>query len=71
LDLEHRLTLVARNTEEVVTTQDLRALLETEAKPKAYWGFESSGLMHVGMGLVCGSKIKDLVKAGFDFIIFL
>jgi len=27
--------------------------------------------MHIGMGLVCGSKIKDLVRAGFDFTIFL
>jgi len=27
--------------------------------------------MHIGMGLVCGSKIKDMVKAGFDFVIFL
>lgn len=28
-------------------------------------------MMHVGMGLVCGNKIIDLVKAGFKFIIFL
>lgn len=27
--------------------------------------------MHLGMGLVCGSKIKDLIRAGFDFTIFL
>jgi len=27
--------------------------------------------MHIGMGLVCASKIKDMVKAGFDFIVFL
>jgi len=27
--------------------------------------------MHIGMGIVCGSKIKDMVKAGFEFIIFL
>jgi len=27
--------------------------------------------MHIGMGLVCGSKIKDMIKAGFHFIIFL
>lgn len=27
--------------------------------------------MHLGMGLVTGAKIKDLVEAGFDFIIFL
>ena len=27
--------------------------------------------MHIGMGLVCGSKIKDMINAGFDFTIFL
>jgi tyrosyl-tRNA synthetase len=71
LDLEERLGLVTRNTREVVTPQELRTLLETEAKPKAYWGFESSGLMHIGMGLVCGSKIKNMIDAGFEFTIFL
>jgi tyrosyl-tRNA synthetase len=71
LDLEKRISLVARNTQEVVTGDELRVLLETETRPRAYWGFESSGLMHIGMGLVCGSKIKDMIKAGFDFTIFL
>ena len=71
MDLEERLSLVTRNTQEIVTPQELRTLLETEAKPRAYWGFESSGLMHIGMGLVCASKIKDMIKAGFDFTIFL
>ena len=71
MDLEHRVDLVTGNTQEVVTSEELRELLETEAKPKAYWGFEASGLMHIGMGLVCGSKIKDMVNAGFDFTIFL
>jgi len=71
LDLEERLQLVARNTQEVVTREELRALLETETKPKAYWGFEASGLMHVGIGLICGAKIKDMVRAGFDFTVFL
>ncbi|RLI21333.1 tyrosine--tRNA ligase, partial [Candidatus Bathyarchaeota archaeon] len=28
-------------------------------------------IMHIGMGLVCGNKIKDMVDAGFHFIIFL
>jgi len=71
LDLEQRIDLVTRNAQEIVTREELRALLETESKPRAYWGFESSGLMHIGMGLVCGSKIKDMVKAGFEFTVFL
>jgi len=71
MDLEQRAHLVTRNAQEIVTHEELRALLETEAKPRAYWGFESSGLMHIGMGLVCGSKINDMVNAGFEFTIFL
>jgi len=71
LDLEQRLSLVTRNAEEIVTEPELRVLLETNAKPRAYWGFEASGLMHIGIGLVCSSKIKDIVKAGFEFIVFL
>src|SRR5712692_4389344 len=34
-------------------------------------GFRPPGLMHIGQGLVCGEKIKDLIDAGFDFTIFL
>jgi len=71
LDLEERLSLVLRNTEEVVTPEEIRNLLETKTEPKAYWGFECSGFMHVGIGLVPGAKIRDMVKAGFNFTIFL
>jgi tyrosyl-tRNA synthetase len=28
-------------------------------------------MMHIGQGLVCGNKIRDLIDAGFDFTIFL
>ncbi len=28
-------------------------------------------MMHIGQGLVCASKIQDLIKAGFHFIVFL
>lgn len=43
MDLERRISLVMRGAEEVITPKELRALLEVEARPKAYWGFESSG----------------------------
>jgi len=71
LDLEKRIDLVMRNAEEIVTREELRSLLETNSNPKAYWGFECSGLMHVGIGLIPGAKIKDMIEAGFDFTIFL
>lgn len=71
MDFENKLDLIAMNLSEIVTKNELRNLLETEEHPKAYWGFECSGLMHLGMGLVCGNKIKNLINAGFDFTIFL
>jgi len=71
MDVAERLGLATRNTEEVITEEELERLLEEKEKPRAYWGFECSGLMHVGIGLVCGEKIRDLVDAGFEFIIFL
>ena len=43
LDTEERMNLIMRNVEEVVTPEELRVLLKTEARPRAYWGFESSG----------------------------
>ena len=71
MDLQKRIDLVMRNTAEVVTSQEIRILLETNVSPKAYWGFECSGLLHIGIGLVCSAKIKDMVNAGFKFTIFL
>ena len=71
MDTERRLDLILRGTEEVITEDELKQLLETTASPRAYWGFEPSGGMHIGTGLVCGGKIKDMVDAGCKFTIFL
>jgi tyrosyl-tRNA synthetase len=71
MDLEKRLYLVRKNTQEIITEEELRDLLETNLRPKAYWGFECSGFLHLGNGLLCGSKIIDLIHAGFNFIILL
>ena len=71
MDTETRFKLATQETEEVITKEELKTLLETNQRPKAYWGFEASGLMHIGMGLVCGKKIKDMIQAGFNFTIFL
>jgi tyrosyl-tRNA synthetase len=71
LDLQKRIDFVIRNTAEIVTPEEVRTLLETNDHPTAYWGFECSGLLHVGIGLVCSAKVKHLVNAGFKFTIFL
>ncbi|OPY31481.1 MAG: Tyrosine--tRNA ligase [Methanomassiliicoccales archaeon PtaU1.Bin124] len=70
MDLETRYQLVARNTEEIVTPEDLRQLLATKERPTGYIGFEPSGLAHIGW-MVCAQKVKNFVEADFDFIVFL
>ncbi|RLG60288.1 tyrosine--tRNA ligase [Candidatus Geothermarchaeota archaeon] len=71
MNLEERLKLIKRGTQEIITEAELKQLIEEKKSPKAYWGFECSGLMHIGMGLVVGYKIRDLIKAGLRFYIFL
>jgi tyrosyl-tRNA synthetase len=71
VDAQQRLELILRGTEEVITKEELQLVLETTVRPRAYWGFEPSGGMHIGTGLVCGGKIKDMVDAGCDFTILL
>ena len=71
MELEERLELITRNTVEVVTPEELAELLASGRRPHAYWGFECSGPMHIGMGLLCGQKMLDLLKAGFRLTILL
>jgi len=71
MDAKERLKLIKHNTEELMTEEDLVKLLESGQELKHYIGFEISGKPHLGHGLVCMSKIKDLVDAGVDCSIFL
>jgi tyrosyl-tRNA synthetase len=72
LDLEKKIELICRPpTEEVLTPEDLRQLLETEEHPIAYNGWEPSGLVHLGTGVICAYKMKDFAEAGLRFKAFL
>jgi len=69
--LETRLNLVTRDLQEIIVINELRELLETKEHPRGYVGFEPSGLMHAGTGLIVGQKMRDYAEAGFHFIIYL
>ena len=72
MDIERRIELITRApTEEVLLEEELRQLLETETHPIAYNGFEPSGPVHLGTGLMCAYKMKDLIEAGIDFRVYL
>ncbi len=69
MEPEERFKLIARNTEEIITAEELMALLATKDAPRGYVGFEPSGLVHIGW-MVVTQKVKNFVDAGFEFIIF-
>ena len=69
MSVEERFNLITRNTEELITEDELRDVLTKNPSPTAYIGFEPSGLVHMGWALVAG-KIKDLINAGFKVIVF-
>jgi tyrosyl-tRNA synthetase len=71
LDLEKKIELICRPpTEEVLTMEELRELLETNEHPGHYIGFEISGALHLGNFIVSGFKINDLLKAGVHCQVF-
>lgn len=67
MDVETKLKLVNLVGEEIVTEQELRALLETNDHPVAYDGFEPSGLAHVPFGIYRAINLEDLIRAGIKF----
>ena len=72
MDVEERLALVTREpTEEVVTQEELRALLQAKAHPRHYIGLEISGVLHLGSLVLTGFKINDFIKAGIHSTVFL
>jgi tyrosyl-tRNA synthetase len=70
VDLEERVSRVARYTQELLTPEELRGVFETHRRPRAYIGFEPSGRLTIGH-LVTARKMRDLVEAGCDLTVFL
>lgn len=62
-------SLVTRNAVEVVTDDELRALL-VKSKKRVYAGYEPSGEIHLGH-LVTVNKLIDLKEAGFEVVVLL
>lgn len=60
---EKRMETIKKNTEEIVTEQELIEVMKKK-KPVAYCGYEPNGPMHLGH-FVTVTKLIDLEKAGF------
>ncbi|MFC7044243.1 tyrosine--tRNA ligase [Halobacteriaceae archaeon GCM10025711] len=62
--------LITRNTEEVVTEEEVRELAESPEGKRVYVGYEPSGVLHIGH-MLTANKLIDLQEAGFEVVILL
>jgi len=59
-----RFDIIKRNTDEIITEEELMKLLETKKKPAVYLGTAITGKPHIGY-YVWVIKLSDFLKAGF------
>ena len=72
MDIETKIDLIKQPpTEEILTEEELRQLLQTNDHPQHYQGFEISGMLHLGNLIVSGFKINDFIKAGVKCQVYL
>lgn len=71
MNAEKRFELIKRNTEEIITDEELKDLLKRNEELRHYIGFEISGKVHLGTGLMCMLKIKDFIEAGVNCSVLL
>lgn len=67
----NRLDLIYRNSQEVLTKKDLEKLISSGTELRHYIGFEISGKIHLGTGLMSMGKVADFLQAGVKCTIFL
>ncbi len=68
---DKKIKLISQNTAEVMTEEDLKKMIESGQPLNHYIGFEISGMVHLGTGLVCMQKVKDIMDAGVNCHVFL
>ena len=72
MDVTEKIAFITRDpTEEVVTSEELTNLFNTNVHPKHYIGLEISGFLHLGSLILTCFKINDFIKAGVHCTVFL
>ncbi len=70
MDPEEKFKLIMRNVQEVVTEEELKALLEKKKQPVVYIGTAITGKPHVAYFIFI-NKLADFLKAGFKVKLLL
>jgi len=68
---EEKIKLIGRNCQEILTKADLSHLIESGTPLSHYIGFEISGMVHLGTGLLTMGKVADFLQAGVKCRVFL
>lgn len=72
MDIEKKIELVKKKPViEIVGEHQLKEVFENYSHPKHYIGFEISGMVHLGTGLMTAVKLNDFLEAGIKPMIFL
>lgn len=71
MNTEERFSLIREVGEEIITEDDLKLLLQKKKHPVAYDGFEPSGKLHIGQGLLRVININKMIKSGCKFKIWV
>ncbi|RMD58382.1 tyrosine--tRNA ligase [Candidatus Woesearchaeota archaeon] len=64
MSVEERYKLVARNTQEIITAEELKKLLAEKKQPSIYLGTAPTSTPHIGY-FVWAQKMTDFANAGF------
>ena len=65
MDIEQKLALIKRNTEEILTESELEELIKSKKNISAYLGIAPTGPVHIGYFIPL-SKVFDFIGAGID-----
>jgi len=67
MTIDEKIELIEQVGEEIVTTEELKKLLESGEPLIAYDGFEPSGQIHIAQGIVRAINVNKMIKAGVKF----
>jgi tyrosyl-tRNA synthetase len=67
MTVSKRLALIKSVGEEIITEDELIALLDEKKRFTAYDGFEPSGNVHIAQAILRAINVNKMIKAGCDF----
>ncbi len=70
MNVDEKLKLILQNSQEVITEQELKKLLEEKKQPSVYIGISITGRPHIGYFAII-LKLADFLKAGFKVKLLL